>query len=32
VRRITHGRYMLLVKITGADSRSVTLRQRVVVR
>src|SRR4051794_33657489 len=32
VRRIPHGRYMLLVKITGADSRSVTLRQRVVVR
>src|SRR3954452_11729265 len=31
VRRITHGRYMLLVKITGAASGSVTLRQRVVV-
>ena len=32
VRRMTRGRYMLLVKVTGADRQSVTLRQRVVVR
>jgi hypothetical protein len=32
VRRITRGRYTLLVKVTGADGKDVTLKQRVVVR
>jgi hypothetical protein len=32
VRRITRGRYVLLVKVTGADRQSVTSSRRVVVR
>jgi hypothetical protein len=32
LRRITRGRYTLLVRVTGADGKDVTLRQRVIVR
>jgi hypothetical protein len=31
-RRITRGRYTLFVRVIGADGRSVTIRQRVIVR